>query len=348
MNNNRSTANVLIVAGVFMLITSLLMFFVGPEFIQSKLQNWSIAERGQIGDAFGGSVGPVIAWFAAILTFAAFYIQYEANKEQRKQFERQNQDQIFFKLIESQELRVINSSFKDDDKEIKSYQLLEYIVNAFKHNIDKQCISLGRRLLIEKPEAIEDLYLMEMFKLNMLLNNEADIFITDHFSDMKKEFFEQILPLEKHDRGELLKIYFNSPGSEDFNQSEVLARIGRVHFYRISFDKRQTIYKNAFTDIELQYGSFLDGYLRGMEFIYLFASKSLNEDSYRAFLTSQLSKFEMIILFYYMASGYSNNEFISFVKKNNFLKNLHYYNSFLVDIPSRDQINSDLQCIYKM
>src|SRR5690606_15126962 len=41
---------------------------------------------GPIGDTINGIAGPFIALLAAILTFLAFYIQYKANSEQRRQF----------------------------------------------------------------------------------------------------------------------------------------------------------------------------------------------------------------------------------------------------------------------
>lgn len=64
------------------------MIFVGPEFVKSRLQSWNISPEnpGQIGDVFGGTLSPFISMIAAILTFAAFWVQYEANKDQKRQF----------------------------------------------------------------------------------------------------------------------------------------------------------------------------------------------------------------------------------------------------------------------
>lgn len=73
-------------------VMSLVIFFVGPELVRFRLQFWNITESGQIGDVFGGTVGPLIAWMAAVLTFAAFWVQYQANQEQRKQFEKNTID----------------------------------------------------------------------------------------------------------------------------------------------------------------------------------------------------------------------------------------------------------------
>lgn len=44
-----------------------------------------LTETGQIGDTLGGIMGPVIAIVAAALTFLAFWVQFQANQEQRKE-----------------------------------------------------------------------------------------------------------------------------------------------------------------------------------------------------------------------------------------------------------------------
>lgn len=116
-----SSTNILIIVAAFLLITSMLLFFVGPELIEARYYSISDrAERGQMGDSFGGTMGPVIAWIAAILTFAAFYIQYEANKEQRSQFAKQANDTVierfesrFFELIRLHRENVEEQNIQD-------------------------------------------------------------------------------------------------------------------------------------------------------------------------------------------------------------------------------------------
>lgn len=54
---------------------------------------------GTIGDAVGGILNPIIAIGAALLTFLAFYIQYQANEEVRKQFKIQQFESQFYEMI---------------------------------------------------------------------------------------------------------------------------------------------------------------------------------------------------------------------------------------------------------
>ncbi len=101
------TPIILLATAGFLFVTCILLFFIGPEMISARYSELKANdEKGPMGDAFGGTVGPVIAWIAAVLTFLAFYIQYEANKEQRLQFERQGNDTMierfenrFFEMI---------------------------------------------------------------------------------------------------------------------------------------------------------------------------------------------------------------------------------------------------------
>ena len=116
-----SSSDILISLAAFLLITSIILFFVGPEFIKSRYYDLPNQEiKGQMGDSFGGTMGPVIAWIAAILTFAAFYIQYEANKEQRSQFAKQADDTVierfenrFFELIRLHRENVQEQNIQD-------------------------------------------------------------------------------------------------------------------------------------------------------------------------------------------------------------------------------------------
>lgn len=71
--------------GVFILIIGLICFF--PYWFTSRsFRNIDFSETGQIGDTIGGIMGPFIAIGASILTFLAFWVQYQANVQQRHQY----------------------------------------------------------------------------------------------------------------------------------------------------------------------------------------------------------------------------------------------------------------------
>jgi hypothetical protein len=86
MKKKFTASTILVIAVIVLALLCLFLLFLAPEFVRSRLQNWHIKEPGQIGDVFGGTLGPFIAFLAAILTFAAFWAQYQANLQQKEQF----------------------------------------------------------------------------------------------------------------------------------------------------------------------------------------------------------------------------------------------------------------------
>ncbi|HEX8196625.1 MAG TPA: putative phage abortive infection protein [Pyrinomonadaceae bacterium] len=90
------------------------IFFLIPYLVTKTSIGWSYGEEtGVIGDTIGGIVGPTVGFVGAILTFLAFYIQYQANqvqiralneqkistKEQKKQMLLQQFESNFFVMI---------------------------------------------------------------------------------------------------------------------------------------------------------------------------------------------------------------------------------------------------------
>lgn len=60
-------------------------------------------ETGQIGDTIGGIMGPFVAIIAAILTFLAFWVQYKANEQQRRDMAIERFENNLFQMISQQE-----------------------------------------------------------------------------------------------------------------------------------------------------------------------------------------------------------------------------------------------------
>ncbi|AXT19785.1 hypothetical protein D7030_01340 [Flavobacteriaceae bacterium AU392] len=56
------------------------------------IKDYNFSSLGSLGDTVGGFLNPIIAISAAMLTFLAFYIQYQANIQVQKQFLKQQYD----------------------------------------------------------------------------------------------------------------------------------------------------------------------------------------------------------------------------------------------------------------
>lgn len=76
-----------------LVIFALPMLFTLPGFID-------FSETGQIGDTIGGTMGPFIAILAALLTFFAFWTQFDANRELINENRRNHFENHFYKMLD--------------------------------------------------------------------------------------------------------------------------------------------------------------------------------------------------------------------------------------------------------
>lgn len=72
----------------FLIWLAVILFFVivvicWLPYLLTQFSILDFTETGQIGDTIGGTMSPFVGILAAILTFMAFWIQYQANEEQR-------------------------------------------------------------------------------------------------------------------------------------------------------------------------------------------------------------------------------------------------------------------------
>jgi hypothetical protein len=57
-------------------------------------------DTGLIGDTFGGTLGPLVALIAALITGLAFWVQYEANQQQKKDLQIERFESKFYSLLQ--------------------------------------------------------------------------------------------------------------------------------------------------------------------------------------------------------------------------------------------------------
>lgn len=108
LDSKQNTNNIIFGILIICLIFLLFSFFAPYFFTNTNLtEEFIINERtGHIGDTMGGIMNPFIAIAGISLTFLAFYIQYEANKQVQNQFditlknqriEKENNEQTWLK-----------------------------------------------------------------------------------------------------------------------------------------------------------------------------------------------------------------------------------------------------------
>lgn len=59
------------------------------------------ARTGQVGDTFGGTVGPIVAAFGVIFTFWAFWVQFRANEQSKRDLQIERFESRLFSMLET-------------------------------------------------------------------------------------------------------------------------------------------------------------------------------------------------------------------------------------------------------
>lgn len=80
-------------------ILGILLIFIPYILTRSWFSAFDLTEFSNIGETIGGTTAPFIAFAGVILTFAAFYIQFDANREIRKDISRDRFESKFYEML---------------------------------------------------------------------------------------------------------------------------------------------------------------------------------------------------------------------------------------------------------
>lgn len=112
----------------------------------TKSTNDKLLSPNEIGDSIGGILNPIIGITGSILTFLAFYIQYKANKEQKKYF--------FIGLDNEKQKRIIekNQLAENERKNhVTNIKILKSLITSILINIEKSD-PLTKKFILEEKE----------------------------------------------------------------------------------------------------------------------------------------------------------------------------------------------------
>ena len=141
-----------------------------------------------VGDTFGGTVGPLIALFASLLTFLAFYIQYRANVQQRKDIELERFESKYFELIGLHKANVNEIDIENSVKGRKSFVSMFYEFKLCYEICQSFNDELEDNKKLESKELTKFSYIIFFFGVGK--NSEKQM----SFSEMEKELFNKVKP----------------------------------------------------------------------------------------------------------------------------------------------------------
>lgn len=173
-------------------------------------------EPNEIGDSIGGTLNPVIAFTASILTFLAFYIQFKANKSQRE---------LFNLSIENEIEKLSNEKL---EKQMLKKETLETNIKIFK--------SLAISMLYYYETSGNNIsdFLNKENKRPLFLN--ALVFITDSSND----YFNK---LDFKDIYSSIVNYFNENYKGNDWESEFVEVLNLLDFYNKFLDELKNNFK---------------------------------------------------------------------------------------------------------
>lgn len=214
---------------------------------------------GQIGDTIGGIMGPFVAIAAAILTFLAFWVQFKANEQQRKDIALERFESNLFQLIQVQEEITNNLQFSACDGNDKLHNanipgrqvfraIYEEKTRPFwgvKEGIAKKGITSYEE---DKDIGALDHYFRHLYRVFKYID-EAPIFENDE----KKKYDYTCIMRASLSQYELIMLFYNclsSNGREKFKPLiEKYAIFNNLRVELLATDSDKELYASKFQDI---------------------------------------------------------------------------------------------------
>lgn len=292
------STNILIIIGTIFICTSLLIFGCGPEMVLLHRMN-DFKGKGEIGDAFGGSLGPLVGLLGAAITFLAFWVQYQANEVQKTAIKEQETN------LKKQEKDLAKERF-----ESRFYKQLEIL----KSNIEEIQIgetTKGRKTFIALFNELKFIYhvvnnhyrLQYFPTFNVALSDEA-IYNVAYLIFFFGIGANSTVLVRSFLNNELLQFFENA--ATDIENNQTLWRIERNNGNPIAVDTEGEVFT---LDIRYLPGnghtSKLSHYVRHLfqtvKFVHQADEEIITPEmkyEYIAVLRSQLSPHEQLFIYY--------------------------------------------------
>lgn len=114
-----------------------------PTYFTGSERYYFYKETGTIGDTIGGTMGPFVAIAAAILTFLAFWVQFKANEQQRKDIALERFESNLFELIHIQQditnnLIFVGKKGNNNKVQAQGRDVFQYVYEDYNFGLDSK------------------------------------------------------------------------------------------------------------------------------------------------------------------------------------------------------------------
>jgi hypothetical protein len=289
-------------------------------FIYGESLDWHISNKhdawGSFGDLLGGLLGPILS----LIAFLGFLYSFNV---QRQLALKQSFETNFYYQLQTHAAKASEIEIEFSDKRHKGIDAFRVLTTKFRtimqDNLEAQCrIDLGEKATETNPQ----------------LFNIAEIALRKFHST---PFNQPILAmLNKSGICKAIKIALTSlPPAEGENFLKAIfvcmpdddrRKIALLKYEELTVDLKLELFRTVYDDFYNLYGGQVGHYFRNMFHILSFLQDP-NQPERAKFIQiyrSQLSRYEIAILFYNCLSSYSQSEFNDIVERHDFLKGVHY------------------------
>ncbi|WP_143822242.1 putative phage abortive infection protein [Mucilaginibacter pedocola] len=271
---------------------------------------------GTIGDTYGGTLGPIIAFIAAILTFFAFWIQYQANLQQKKDLKVERFENKFFELLRLYKETVSEMSIDGYDISITSKKTFsrnsgEEILERTEEYVTK--IITGRKVFVTNFYELKAFYEICEHELHLdiikdkpryLIKLSYILFFNGVGNPVVKNI-DKTLPLDS-------AYVLRCKNALDIARQQHVQSRGQSNSYQLPGTERKV-------GILIKYKPFsghstkLGQYYRHLFYMVKYVVgqpnnvlKGYQKREYLRIVRAQLSSFEQLMLYFNYLSGYGN------------------------------------------
>lgn len=212
---------------------------------------FNFTETGQIGDTIGGIMGPFIAVVAALLTFIAFWVQFEANQELIRENQRNHFENRYYKMLDIHldNVEQLNRRKGDETQDsifhvwcleimnvfniLKMQSDLGGFVDYIRSEYGKEPTQAGFLDFLKQMKKSDDLFYQVIFEITY------SYFFNKNFSSLRFEDSKKTGYVKQF--AALFSAYLTSQGQSGLNnldvsvKSELLGRYYRHLFQMVKF-----------------------------------------------------------------------------------------------------------------
>lgn len=260
MKNKTFTKDFWIYLGFFILIIFAICK-LPAHFAQSECYTL-YKETGPIGDTIGGTMGPFVAIAAAILTFLAFWVQFKANEQQRKDIALERFESNLFELIHIQQditnnLIFVEKNGKNNIVQAQGRDVFQCVYEDYNFGFDRKFgdktpIIVGVKTLMRFQDVSRYTDLKELGCLDHYFRHLYRIFkyINDsEIIDDKHKYKYSCIVRASLSQYELIILFYNclsSNGNENFKPLiETYAIFNNIRVELLAKQEHKDLYSNG-------------------------------------------------------------------------------------------------------